>query len=306
MLTTLTEPTRFDERIEALLQQGPAEHKADRLVEALATFAEAERLAKELGDQRAADRAFVNWCTSSLKLERALRGEHLGRLRAILMAGDDAVSSRLAAYNIARAYEFRKEFRKGLFYAQTALHRSLRLDLPGWVASSHNQIGNFLLAQSRFEDACGEYEEALALLPAGPSRRKALILTNLGYSRAVLGHSGALALIYRSLRMLRRLGARRDTIIPHLDLCYALLEAGRCRHAVSHGVRALALAEEAAEHDSIRHALFLLGEASQQRGNPELAREHFRRLQERYFPESPHLADLLLSVDVRKLINLKA
>jgi hypothetical protein len=74
-----------------------------------------------------------------------------------------------------------------------------------------------------------------------------------------------------------------------------------------HGAVALALAEEAGESDSIKHALFLLGEAAQQArrpGRPPGSISSSSR--ERYFPEASYLPEVLLTVDVRKLVNLKA
>lgn len=293
---------------DALIDEGRAHLAADRLPEALEVLADAERLAEASGDPRGADRAFANRCAVLMAVDRGLSAESLQRLRQILMAGDDTVTSRLAAYNIARAYEFNKEHRKGLFYARIALDRSRLLDSAEWLASSHNQIGNFLLAESRFEQACEEYEGALALLPEDQfSIRKAAIQDNLGYAYVILGRvREGLELLYRSLRSLRALGSRRETILPHLSLCFALLEVGRYRHALKHGAAALGLAEEAEEGDSIKHALFLLAEAAQQSGDPEAARELFGRLQERYFPEASYLPEVLMTVDVRKLINLKA
>lgn len=297
----------FDERFEALLERGRTEYAEDRLGDSLRTFEEAERFAERAGDPRSVDRAFANRCSVLMMVERGLPAEMLQRLREILVAGHEAVNVRLAAYNIARAYEFQKEFRKGLFYARIALDRSRLLDSADWLASSHNQIGNLLLAESHFEAGCHEYEVALDLLPTEPSRRKALIFTNLGYALVVLGRpQEGLSYLYRSLRMLRGLGAHREQIIPHLDLSFALLEVGRYRYALAHGARALALAEEADEQDSIKHALFLLGETAQQAGDPKQARAIFERLQDRYFPGATYLPEVLLAVDVRKLINLKA
>lgn len=303
--TTIQRPP-FDERFEALLDRGRTEHAAERLDEAVHAFLQAERLAEELGEPRAADRAFVNRCGVILEADRALPADGFQRLREVVMAADDSTNARLAAYNLARAYECLKEHRKGLFYARIALERSRILESPEWLASSHNQIGNFLLAESRFEEAREEYEHALELLPPGPSRRKALILTNLGYAQMVLGAPEGLSLVYQSLRMSGSLGARRDQIFARLDLCFGLLGLGRFRHAIRHGTKALALAEEAEEPDSIRLALFLLGEAAQQSGDPEGAQALFERLQERYFPEASHLPGVLMTVDVRKLINLRA
>lgn len=296
----------FDERFAALLERGRTEHAAERLAEALGTFREAERLAHELGDRRAVDRAFVNQCGVVIEKDRSLSPDSFQRLREIVMAADNQTNTRLAAYNLARAHECLKQNRKGLFYARIALDRSRILGSPDWLASSHNQMGNFLLAESRFQEAREEYERALELLPSDPSRRKALILTNLGYALMVLGSPEGLPLVYRSLRMSRSLGARRDEIFAHLDLCFGLLELGRFRHAFRHGAAALALSEEAQEPDSTKLALFLLGEAAQQSGDPEAAQDLFKRLQERYFPEASYLPDVLMTVDVCKLINLRA
>lgn len=297
-----------DVRFDALIEEGRALLAADRLPESLRVLEEAERLAEGSGDRRAADRAYANRCAVMIAIDRGLSAESLHRLREILMACDDAVTAWLAAYNIARAYEFAKEHRKGLFYARIALDRARLLASADWVASSRNQIGNFLLAESRFEQACEEYEAALTLLPEDQaSVRKAAIFDNLGYTYVMLGRVGeGLSLLYRSLRRFRALGTRRETILPHLSLCFSLLEVGNFRHALKHGATALALAEEADERDSIKHALFLLGEAAQQGGDPNLARRSFERLQERYFPGASYLTEVLLTVDVRKLINLKA
>lgn len=307
-LPVMTSHEPFDPRFDALIDEGRAHVEAERPDEALRVFEEAEAFAEELADRRAADRAYVNRCAVLIAVERGLAPEGFQRLREILMSGDDAVSCRLAAYNIARSFEFSRDHRKGLFYARIALDRSEGLGAVEWLASSHNQIGNFLLAESQFESACKEYQEALSLLrDETPSIRRAKIYDNLGYALVVVGRCiDGLGLLYRSLRMLRSLEARREQIFPHLDLCFALIEAGSNRHALRHGTQALALAEEAGEDDSIKHALFLLGEAAQQIGDPARARELFERLQERYFPEASYLPDVLLTVDVRKLINLKA
>lgn len=300
---------RFDE-VHRLLDEGRRLLAQERLEQALSVYERAESLAQARGDLRAADLAFVNRCAVLIPITRGegLPGEAVNRLRQILMAGSDDVSCRLAAYNIARTFEFTKENRKGLFYARIALDRSRVLDVSDWLASSHNQIGNFLLAESRFDEARQEYEQALALLPGDvESVRLAAIHDNLGYAYVMLGAADeGLALLYSSLRALRRLGARRERILPHLSLSFALLEIGRYEHALRHGLRALGLAEEAGEDDSIKHALFLIGEAAQQAGDTDAARRYFERLQAEYFSDAGYLPDILLTVDVRKLINLKA
>src|SRR5947208_224122 len=75
----------------------------------------------------------------------------------------------LAAYNIARHYELTKNYKKSLFYARIALDRARVLGRREWLASTHNLIGNTLLAESHIDPACHEYEEALELAPREPT-----------------------------------------------------------------------------------------------------------------------------------------
>lgn len=295
---------------EQLLEQGRIELSEERLEQALSTFAEAERLAESEGSSTAADRAWLNQCAVLIGMQRVddLNASVLQRMRSILTAAADPLTSWLAAYDISQIYELKKDYRKGLFYAKITVNRAKLLGRADRIASSYNQLGNLLLAQSCFDEAHEALEQAREQLPAdgGPVRRSS-ILGNLGYIEVVQGnHRRGFELLHSSLRILRRAGRRREQAFAHLDLCFAHLEVGRLRHALRHGVRALALAEEHQESVSIQYALFFLGETAQLLGDSETARRHFVHLQEKYFPENPQLPDLLLTVGVRGLVNLKA
>jgi hypothetical protein len=95
-------------------------------------------------------------------------------------------------------------------------------------------------------------------------------------------------------------------MIARIDLCYGHLELGRFETAERHGRRGLELAEKIGESDWIKNALYLLGEAAVLAGADGRAYAWFHELQRRYYPAQSHLPDLLLSVDIRKLINLRA
>lgn len=303
-------PGPAEDRFEALLQRGRSEVGAERLGASLRSFDEAERLAERSGDRRAADRAWLNRCAVLIAMQRQgdLTLEVLHRMRQILMAGDDPVSSWLAAYNMAQIYELTEDYRKGLFYARIAADRSRLLGSQAWLASTHNQLGLLLLALSRFEEARDAFRVALELHPEDEiSVRRSAIEDNLGYVCMVLGHRReGYRLLVSSIRSLLKLGRRRERIFPHLRLCYAHLEMGRPGHALRHGLRALALAEEFDEPISTQYALYLLGEAAQLAGDTDLARAHFERLQSAYYPDNPSLPDVLMKVDVRNLVNLRA
>lgn len=313
---TLSGPSGLEEDsldrlpLEELMDRGRGQIGAERLDEALATFEAAERVAEAQDDPVGADRAWLNRCAVLIASQRldGVGGRMLHRMRSILTEARDALNCWLAAYDIAQAYELTKDYRKGLFYAKVALDRAEVLGHRDWLASSYNQLGNLLLAESRFEEARDALEHARELLSDdADSVRRSSILGNLGYVDIVLGHQReGFLLLYSSLRTLRKLERRREQAFAHLDLCFAHLEAGRLRDAMRHGMRSLGLAEEFGEPVTMQYALFLLGETAQLLGNPEEARSHFVRLQQLYFPDNPRLPDILLSVGVRGLVNLKA
>lgn len=294
---------------EELRQLGLATFAAGRIEESVAVLARALESAETTGVQRLVDLAACNLASAEISLghPEPLSAASMARLREILMRNDDSANSFLAAYNLARAYEYKKEVRKGLFYARIALDRARLSERAEWIAAGHNQIGNFLLAQSFFDQAVTEYGEALFLLPETATERELLVQINLGYAALVLGdRPRAFELLYASLRRLNRLGLKRGQMIAHIDLCYAHLEATRYRDAVRNGLRGLALAQELGEVDSQKNALYLLGQACNLEGNEDAARTYFSHLQEQFYPQTRGIADFLLAVDVRKMINLRA
>jgi tetratricopeptide (TPR) repeat protein len=285
--------------------RGLAALEAGRLDEAREAFAAALAAARTLGDPELVDRAFCNEAAVAISLGDV--EAPVAPLREILLRNHSVANCYLAAYNIARAYELRKDHKKGLFYARIARDRAESLAHREWLASAWNQIANFLLGDSFFEEAASTYRRAVALLPGIETSRQLVYLTNLAYCDLMLGRMRTgVATLYRCLRTARRRGWRRGEMIAHVDLCYAHLELGRLREAERHGRHGLELAEAACEPDWVKNALYLLGEVAVVAGTPREGRDRFEQLQQRFYPEQPHLADLLVTVDVRGLVNLRA
>lgn len=297
-------PAAFEE----LRLRGFQAVEAGHLEEAEQLLEEALAWARQSGEPNLVDLALCNRAAVAIDLGGGER--ELPRLREILMRGADPVNCRIAAYNIARYYDLNKQFKKALFYAQIARDRSEHLGRQEWLASSHNQIGNLLLAESFFEKACREFEQALALSlddAADAEVRRAMIKDNLGYCYIVLGRlKEGFRLLIDSYRSLRRFGATRYAVEPRVSLCFAYLEAGRPRRALLCGQSALVLAEVEGAPYAIKNLLYLLGEAANLSGDLDLARHYFNRLQREFYPDAGYLPDFLLAIDVRKLINLKA
>ncbi|NJL28303.1 MAG: tetratricopeptide repeat protein [Thermoanaerobaculia bacterium] len=288
-----------------LREAGRQAVEAGRLHEALGLFDEALRAARHEGDPERIDLAVCNRSAVAITLGEG-DGE-LARLRAILLRNAHPEACFAAAYNLSRYYELTKAFKKGLFYGRIARDRARMLRRGEYLAKSHNQIGNCLLAESYFDEAVAEYQSALDQLGLADSVEFATVLINLGYCRTMLGDPReGFRLAFRALRSLRRVGAHLYEAWPHLDLCYAYLEIGRLERARRHGQHALALAEKTGHRDLLKNALFLLGEVEQAEGRSDAAYGHFQRLQSEFYPESPRLANLMLVVDMRRMINLRA
>jgi tetratricopeptide (TPR) repeat protein len=298
--TGLTE-TAFEE----LRKRGLRAIETGELEEAAESFAAALRLADEQREPRRIDLALCNWAAALIELGRG-DGE-ISRLREVLLRNSDQVNCRMAAYDIARYYELKKNYKKALFYARITRDRSEVLGRRDWLASSHNLIGNTLLAECFLEEACAEYEKALELFPPEPSPARGQILDNLGYCRILQRrYPEGYRLLYESLRLLHRFGARRHEISVRLDLCFAHLETGRYGHSRRQGLAALALAESFGDAGSVKNALYLLGEVANLSNDLDTARGYFARLHRDFFPDAGYLPEFLLAVDIRRLVNLHA
>ena len=290
---------------EEIRHRGQEAIDAGRMEEAVEILQTAVELAVRQGDARLID---VTRCNRAVALVELGRGDaEISHLREILVRNSDAVSCRLAAYTIARHYELTKNYKKALFYARITLDRSRLIGRRDWLASSHNLIGNTMLAESFVAEAATAYEQALELMPYEPSPARGQVLDNLGYCRVLQRRpEEAYHLLYASLRLLRQFGARRHEISARLDLCFAHLEVGRYRLARRQGAAALALAESLGDRAAMKNALYLLGEAANLHGDTDAAIGCFSRLHREFFPEAGYLPEFLLAVDIRRLVNLHA
>jgi tetratricopeptide (TPR) repeat protein len=290
---------------EELRGRGEKAVRSGQLDEALVCFDRALAWAREHGEQPQVDLGLCN--RAAVVIETGRGDGEVPNLREILVRNVDPFICQLAAYTISRHYELTKNYKKSLFYARIALDRAEVLGRREWLASTHNLIGNTLLAESHIDPACHEYEKALELAPQEPTVARGQILDNLGYCRTLQGrHREAYRLLYQSLRLLRRFGAQRYEVSVRLDLCFAHLETGRYHHSRRHGMAALALAEAVEDRVSIKNALYLLGEVAHLSEDLDAARGYFDRLHREFFPEAGYLPEFLLAVDIRKLVNLHA
>lgn len=285
------------ERVRGEVQQG-------RFAAALTMCDEAIDWARDSGDSEALELAECN--RAGIRIAQGKGDGAAGRLRRILLGSSCDGNRFLAAYNLSRFHELRRETERGLFYARQGLRYARRARRREFVAGSYHQVGNLQLLDCRFEEACRSYERALRLSPEAGVER-AIMVSNVGYCQVVLErHREGFERLFESLRQMRRLGAEPWEMLPRLGLSYAYLEIHKPAPARRHAERALGLAETIDCREHVMNALYLLGEAEKLLGDELAAYERFHRLQRDFYPEQPFIAELLMSTDIRQLIHLMA
>jgi tetratricopeptide (TPR) repeat protein len=275
--------------------------------EALAAYDDA------LTSARAAeDDVFVDWiyaCRAAAAAETGPAGDELVELKRILLRGRDAQTSFRAAYSAARIYELRRDFKRALFYSRIAEEHAGKLDDALAAVGCANQSGSLLAVDSRFEEAAAAYSRALSLGDGHPSIsdiHRAVALDNLGYCRLSLDEvKEGLELVHGAFDTLERHGARSQTVVVLLDLCFGYLKANRYAEARYFGEEGLERSPLSGDASLEKNLLYLLGEACHLSGDDEAAAEYFDRLAALY-PEFRNLRAYLEVFDFRNVINLRS
>jgi tetratricopeptide (TPR) repeat protein len=277
-----------------------------RFRRALEVLDEALEVARSVGPLELIDRAWVNRARMAVELgpeDKALVQE----LGHILLRSRDSETGFRAALHLTRAYQLRKEHGRSLFYGRIACERAAQTGSSIFAAMARNELGLCLLASSYFGEAASEFEAALELIPREREPQRAAILDNLGYCYVVLGRSKeGFRRLYEALRTVRGLNAGWLEMNIRISLSFGLLEVRKPSAALRHGREALEIADGCDDASAMKSALFLLGEAAKQAGEELLARRYFSRLQETFYSDAPYLADMLMMIDARTLVNLKA
>ncbi|MCY3970661.1 MAG: hypothetical protein OXG74_12060 [Acidobacteria bacterium] len=276
-------------------------------------YGRAAEAATATGDIDGADEALCGWGAAETELGNGT--EVMPELRRILIGSSNDDNCWLASYTLARAHELEGQTKKALFYARLSHHHSAHVRRQGLTGLSHNLLGNLLVAEGREAEAATEYRIALRESENSPPTWVAGAETNLGYCLLVgairaRGLSRArmregLRLIYQSIRTFRRESAVQYSMLPHLDLCFAHLELKRPASARRHGLRALELAKQYGDSATTRNSLYLLGHVALLEADTEAARQYFGELGQRFYPDQAGLTDLLMSVDLRQVVNLR-
>jgi tetratricopeptide (TPR) repeat protein len=173
-----------------------------------------------------------------------------------------------------------------------------------WVAAILLELGNIAIFDSRNKEAISHYEDALGMIDvvSDPELTRAIIYQNLGYCRMLEDDvDGGLSLIHEAIGLMIASGAEGYLAESYIDLCFGYLENESLDKAREFGTLGLELATEDRQ---VRNAHYLLGEVAYKSGDTVGAQRHFGHLS-RFYPDFPHLTDLLLAIDLRSMVNLK-
>jgi tetratricopeptide (TPR) repeat protein len=211
--------------------------------------------------------------------------------------------SRALAFYYGRLPEPRLE--KFLFYSRLAVDYAERWGDTTARVCAYQSLGLAIAAGSGFEAASDLFQGALALAGREPTPERGAILGSLGYCRASSGSmSDGVMLLSRSIRIARTQGAPIYETAPRVFLASCLLDLRRPEDAERHLRIALQINQAIGQTLDSRAAMYLLGDALKMSHKYFQAHDTFLELQTRFYPQQEGLAEILMGVDARRMVNL--
>lgn len=289
----------FAARAEELRLEGLSKVENNELETALALFDEARSLRD---DEEFSELVTINKAGVLIQMRR--EGPEVQALPQIVLRRRNVKHTFLAAYNLQNRCALTQEFRKAYNYVRIALEMADEADHLAWRIFARNATGNICVFESKVEEAIEHYRVAIDLAESAEEH-----LLSRGFARQNLGYcliledepAQGVETIHQAIEEIVRAGASGYIAEPYIDLCYGYLELDRLDEAQRYGALGL---ERATEDRQIRNAHYLLGEVAYKQGDLEGAAEHFEHLG-RYYPEFPNLTNILMALDLRKVVNFK-
>lgn len=286
-------------RADELRQEALAAAHEERFDDALRLFDEARALAE---DEELIELITINKADALIAMGRS--GPEVQALPRILMVRRNPHHTFIAAYALMYRHRLAGEMKRAIFYGQIALDAARTADQSFWKIAALNDLGIAYEIDSQFEKAIDAYETALSLIDAvsddaQQNFSRTAIYGNLGYTRMLVGE------IHRGIAMLEsildQIVSKADLSDAYIELCFGYVELQQYAKARELGERGLELA---ANERQVRNAHYLLGEAAYKMDDVEGAEVHFDELA-RFYPQFRQLKNVLFSIDLRSMINLR-
>jgi tetratricopeptide (TPR) repeat protein len=292
-----------------LLRRAERAVGTDDFERATALFAEAESVAREMGEVDLADRAFCNRCSILVELDRG--ADQIPKLKEILLRSSDTRNRFLAAYCTGVAYFISDDFERADGYARRATMLARELDDETFEGRSLNLVGTLAARDSRFDEAEEAFSRCLeAHRDDGGYQRvmAAQVEDNLGYVMMCTDRlDDGIRRCENARRVLEEMGAEHYLYEVLQDLCYGYVLSDDLESAFRCGSAALELAIEHNDQQIAKNCLFLLSEIAVRRGDTFGARRYLHELTA-YYPEagiSEEIIDVFLATDLTTVVNLR-
>jgi len=282
---------------------------ADDFERSATLFAEAEEIAREIGDIDLADRAFCNRCSVLVELDRG--ADQIPKLKEILLRSSDTRNRFLAAYCSGVAYYISDDLDRAHGYARRATGLAAELGDRSLEHRSLNLVGTLAARASLFEEAEDAFRRCLEAHRSADGYQRvaaAQVEDNLGYVMLCTDRlDEGLRHCERARIEMEELGAEHYLYETLQDLCYGYVLADDLGRAQERGTRALELAIEYSDEQIAKNCLFLLSEIAVRRGDTFGARRYLHELTA-YYPEagvSEEIIDVFLATDLTTVVNLR-
>jgi tetratricopeptide (TPR) repeat protein len=296
---------RYDE----LLRLGEQAVGANDFERAVEIFADAESVAREIGEIDLADRAFCNRCSILVELDRG--ADQIPKLKEVLLRSSDTRNRFLAAYCTGVAYYISEDLERADSYAHRATGLARELGDPILERRSFNLVGTLAARDSRFDEA----EEAFCLCLEAHQETDgyqrvmaAQVEDNLGYVMMCTDRlDEGIRHCEAARKVLEQMGAEHYLYEVLQDLCYGYVLTNNLDSAFRCGTEALELAIEYDDQQIAKNCLFLLSEIAVRRGDTFGARRYLHELTA-YYPEagiSEEIIDVFLATDLTTVVNLR-
>jgi len=295
----------FDE----LMRSAEAAFTRDNFEGSAELYADAVEVARSIGDDDLADRAFCNHCSVLVELDRG--ADQIPKLKEILLRSANTRNRFHAAYCTAVAYDISGEGDRAQSYADRASAIADELDDPVSASRSCNLVGNLSIRASKYseaEDAFTRSLEAHRDLDGHHRMTEAQVRDNLGYVMMCTDRlDEGIDLCEKARTDLEQIGADHYLYETLQDLCYGHLLADNLERAQECGEKAIDLAVDFEDDQVAKNCLFLLSEIAVRRGDTFRARRYLRELTT-YYPEvgiNEEIIDVFLATDLTSVVNLR-
>jgi len=297
------------ERYDELLALGERAVGADDFERAAGLFAEAESVARELGEIDLADRAFCNRCSVLVELDQG--ADQISKLKEILLSSGDTRNRFLAAYCTGVAYEISEDLERADTYARRATELARELGDRSLEHRSLNLVGILSARASRFDEAEQAFRRCLEAHAGAHGYQRvaaAQVEDNLGYVMLCTDRiDEGIRRCEAARTVLEEFEAEHHMYEVLQDLCYGYVLADELDMAFSCGTEALELAITYSDELIAKNCLFLLSEIAVRRGDTFGARRYLHELTA-YYPEagvSEEIIDVFLATDLTTVVNLR-